>query len=31
VYYSREAYLVVGRTLADAGFSVLPYHHEVVR
>jgi spermidine synthase len=29
VYYSREAYLMVGRTLEDAGFSVLRYHHEV--
>jgi spermidine synthase len=29
VYYSREAYLMVGRTLEDAGFSVLRYHHDV--
>jgi len=29
VYYSREAYLMVGRTLEDAGFSILRYHHEV--
>ena len=29
VYYSREAYLMVGRTLGEAGFSVLRYHHDV--
>ena len=29
VYYSREAYLMVGRTLEDAGLSVLRYHHDV--
>ena len=29
VYYSREAYLMVGRTLEEAGFSVLQYHHDV--
>jgi spermidine synthase len=29
VYYSREAYLMVGRTLEDAGFGILRYHHEV--
>ena len=29
MYYSREAYLMVGRTLEDAGFSILRYHHEV--
>jgi spermidine synthase len=29
VYYSREAYLMVGRTLEDAGFSILRYHHDV--
>src|SRR5215475_1203104 len=29
VYYSREAYLMVGRTLEEAGFSVLRYHHDV--
>jgi spermidine synthase len=29
VYYSREAYLMVGRTIEDAGFSVLRYHHDV--
>jgi spermidine synthase len=29
VYYSREAYLMVGRTLEDAGFAVLRYHHDV--
>ena len=29
VYYSREAYLMVGRTLEGAGFSTLRYHHEV--
>ena len=29
VYYSREAYLMVGRTLEDAGFSMLRYHHDV--
>ena len=29
VYYSREAYLMIGRTLEEAGFSVLRYHHDV--
>jgi spermidine synthase len=29
VYYSREAYLMVGRTLENAGLSVLSYHHDV--
>ena len=29
VYYSRDAYMMVGRTLEEAGFSVLRYHHDV--
>lgn len=29
VYYSKEPFLMIGRTMASAGFTVLPYHHEV--
>jgi spermidine synthase len=29
VFYSREAYLMIGRTLEAAGLHVLRYHHEV--
>ncbi len=29
VYYSREPFLMVGRTLRASDFTVLPYHHEV--
>jgi len=28
-YYSREPFLMIGRTIEAAGFKVLPYHHEV--
>jgi len=29
VYYSKEPFLMIGRTMASAGFTVLPYHHEI--
>ena len=29
VYYSREAYLMIGRTLEAAGLKTLRYHHDV--
>jgi spermidine synthase len=29
VYYSREAYLMIGRTLEAAGLHILRYHHDV--
>lgn len=29
VYYSKEPFLMIGRTLRSAGFKVVPYHHDV--
>jgi len=29
VYYSKESFLMIGRTLKAAGFTVVPYHHYV--
>lgn len=29
VYYSKEPFLIIGRTMKAAGFTVVPYHHEV--